>query len=122
MIIIVGLLIGVILALCINVNIPDAYTIYVAVGILAALDSVFGGVAAVLRKDFDMKIFLSGFSSNILLSAALAYIGKILGISLYMAAIIVFGARLFQNFAIIRRFLLIKLEKRDIIIGSENLD
>jgi len=119
---ITGLLIGIALAFCINFHIPDAYTVYVAVGILAAIDSVFGGLAASMRKKFNIVIFLTGFFSNVLLAAGLTYFGKILGLDLYMAAIIVFGARLFQNFAIIRRLLLIKLEKRDKIYVSENSD
>ncbi len=122
MIAITGLLIGVALAFCINFHIPDAYTVYVAVGILAALDSVFGGIAASMKKKFNIVIFLTGFFSNVLIAAGLTYFGKILGLDLYMAAIIVFGTRLFQNFAIIRRLLLIKLEKRDKIYVSENSD
>ena len=120
MIAIVGLLIGVALAYCMNFNIPDSYTVYVAVAILAATDSVFGGLAASMQKKFNIVIFLSGFFGNVLLSAGLTYFGKILGLDLYMAAIILFGARIFQNFAIIRRLLLIKFEKRDKIECSEN--
>ena len=55
---IIGILIGVFL---IPVNIPQQYSTYMAVAILAALDSVFGGVAATLQKKFNMKIFVSGF-------------------------------------------------------------
>ena len=107
---IVGILIGVFL---IPVNIPQQYSNYVAVAILAALDSVFGGVAAIVQGKFDMKIFLSGFFGNALLAAGLAYIGDQLGIQIYLAAIFAFGNRLFLNFAIIRRYMLNKYLKRD---------
>ncbi|MBR5219347.1 MAG: small basic family protein [Clostridia bacterium] len=120
MIAITGLLVGIALAFCINFHIPATHTVYVAVGILAALDSVFGGLAASMQKKFNIVIFITGFFSNVLLAAGLTYFGKMLGLDLYMAAIIVFGTRLFQNFAIIRRLLLIKLEKRDKIYVSEN--
>ncbi len=107
---IIGILIGVFL---IPVNIPQQYSTYMAVAILAALDSVFGGVAATLQKKFNMKIFVSGFFGNALLAAALAYIGDQLGIDIYLAAIFAFGNRLFLNFAIIRRYMLNKSAKND---------
>lgn len=34
---------------------------YLAIAIVAALDSVFGGIASNINKRFDMKVFLSGF-------------------------------------------------------------
>lgn len=107
---IIGILIGVFF---IPVNIPQQYSNYVAVAILAALDSVFGGIAANLQGKFDLKIFLSGFFGNALLAAALAYIGDQLGIQIYLAAIFAFGNRLFLNFAIIRRYILNKSAKKD---------
>jgi len=107
---IIGILIGVFF---IPVNIPQQYSNYVAVAILAALDSVFGGIAANVQGKFDLKIFLSGFFGNALLAAALAYIGDQLGIEIYLAAIFAFGNRLFLNFAIIRRYILNKSSKKD---------
>lgn len=111
---ILGLIIGIIIGVIfIPVNIPQQYSTYVAVAILAALDSVFGGIAATMQGRFDMKIFLSGFFGNALLAAALAYIGDQLGIQIYLAAIFAFGNRLFLNFAIIRRYILNKPFKKD---------
>jgi small basic protein len=111
---ILGMIIGILLGLFfIPVNIPQQYSNYVAVAILAALDSVFGGIAASLQGKFDMKIFLSGFFGNALLAAALAYIGDQLGIQIYLAAIFAFGNRLFLNFAIIRRYILKIPVKKD---------
>lgn len=107
---IIGILIGVFF---IPVNIPQQYSIYMAVAILAALDSVFGGVASTMRGKFDMKIFISGFFGNAILAAILAYIGDQLGLQLYLAAIFAFGNRIFLNFAVIRRYMLNKSVKKD---------
>lgn len=115
MIPIIGLIAGIILGMFIPYNIPKQYSNYVAVAILAALDSVFGGIAAAVQDKFNMKIFLSGFFGNALLAAGLAYIGDQLGIQLYLAAVFAFGNRIFLNFAIIRRYILNKLSKKDII-------
>lgn len=102
----IGLLLGVIIGFLLPVKIPLAYSKYMSVAVLAALDSVFGGIRASMEDSFDNAIFLSGFFSNTLLAAFLAYIGDQLGVELYLAAVLVFGVRLFQNLAIIRRHLL----------------
>ncbi len=107
---IIGILIGVFF---IPVNIPQQYSIYMAVAILAALDSVFGGVASTMQGKFDIKVFVSGFFGNALLAAVLAYIGDQLGLDLYLAAIFAFGNRIFLNFAVIRRYMLNKSVKKD---------
>jgi len=104
----IGLVLGVVMGIFLPYSIPIAYSKYMAVAILACLDSVFGGYAASLQGKFDMKIFISGFFGNALLAAGLAFIGDKLGADIYMAAVFAFGNRMFINFAIIRRYLLNK--------------
>ncbi|MDN5346819.1 MAG: hypothetical protein PWP65_383 [Clostridia bacterium] len=101
-----GFIIGIAIGFLLPVKVPAAYAKYLSVAVLAALDSVFGGVRAHMEKQFDNAIFLSGFFFNTLMAAFLAYIGDQLGVELYLAAVLVFGSRLFQNLAIIRRHLL----------------
>ena len=105
---VVGLTLGVVVGLNIPVTLPTAYAKYMSVAALAALDSVFGGIRAAIEEHFDNRIFLTGFFSNALLAAGLAFFGERLGIDLYLAAVVAFGVRLFQNLAIIRRHLLKK--------------
>ncbi len=113
MIPIIGLIVGLIAGIFLPGQIPADYSTYVAVGILAALDSVLGGGVASLEKRFDLSIFLSGFLGNTVLAMLLAFVGDKMGIPLYMAAIFAFGTRLFQNFASIRRLLIDKYFKKD---------
>ncbi len=120
MIPIIGLVVGIVVgAFFIPYNISYQYSTYVAVAILAALDSIFGGIVATLQGKFDMKVFITGFFGNALLAAGLAYLGDMLGIQIYLAAIFAFGNRLFLNFAIMRRFLLNKYSKKDNIIVKD---
>ena len=86
-----------------NLVIPYSSYQYVAVAILACLDSVFGAVAASTGKKFKMHIFLSGFFFNALFSIFLVYLGDLLNVELYLAPIVVFGGRILNNFSIIRR-------------------
>ncbi|NLW16975.1 MAG: small basic family protein [Firmicutes bacterium] len=105
---IIALVLGVILGQLTSINIPPALSPYMSVALLAALDSVLGGVRATLENKFDDLIFFSGLLSNALLAGALAFLGDQLGVNLYMAAIFAFGVRLFQNLALIRRLLIDK--------------
>ena len=112
MIAFIGLLLGVLLGLLLDVNIPEALPPYVSVAILACLDSVFGAVRASLSRNFKADIFISGFFGNAALAAGLAYLGDKLGIPMYIAAVIVFGGRIFDNFAVIRRLIIESLKSR----------
>lgn len=100
---VLGLVVGVAIGLVTDVNIPAAYSSYLSIAIIAALDTVFGGIRASMQKSFDGTVFITGFFSNTLVAALLAYIGVQLGVDLYLAAVVAFGVRLFQNIAVIRR-------------------
>ncbi len=102
------LLIGVFIGLQMPVLFPVVYAKYMSIAILAALDSVLGGIRAYMEDGFDSTIFVTGFVVNALLAAGMAYLGDRLGVDLYLAAVLVFGVRLFQNMAIIRRYLMKK--------------
>ena len=118
--ILIGVTVGLIAASVSSVHIPPGYSIYVAMGILAALDSVFGGFGSYMSKNFRLKIFVTGLFSNAVIAVGLIYLGKLLGIDLSIAVIVVFGSRIIQNFAIIRRLLLNKFEKKDTIKGRKH--
>jgi small basic protein len=103
-----GLVIGIILGLLTEIRIPAEYSNYLSIAVLAAFDTLFGGIRAYLQNIYDEKVFVSGFFFNIMLAASLAFLGVHLGVDLYLAAVFAFGVRLFQNIAVIRRILLTK--------------
>ncbi|MDI3538191.1 MAG: hypothetical protein PWP12_379 [Bacillota bacterium] len=100
-----GLLVGIAIGFIFPFTFPAAYTRYVAVAILAALDSVFGGLRGSIEEQFDPVLFVTGFFSNALLAAGLTYLGDRLGVEIYYAALFAFGVRIFQNLAVMRRHL-----------------
>ena len=107
-----GIIIGIVLGMVLPFSVPVAYSSYMSVALLAALDSVFGGIKSHLEDQFETDVFLTGFFGNAVLAAGLTYIGDRLDVPIYLAAIFVFGSRLFQNFALIRRYLLQRLKKK----------
>jgi len=109
----IGLLIGVIIGFLCPYTFPAWASSYVAVAILACADTVLGGIVAVFEKKFNRLIFVTGFFTNAVLAAFIVWLGNQLNIELVIATIVVFGSRLFQNFAAIRRILLNKHEKED---------
>ena len=95
-----------------NVEIPLSYSNYIAVAILACLDSVFGAFSANVEKKFSMSVFISGFIGNALVAILLVFIGEKLNIDIFLAAVIVFSSRLLNNFSSIRRYFLEKMETK----------
>lgn len=103
----IAIIIGCLLGIIIGVNapiIPYTYSGYLAISIIAALDSVFGGLVSTLKGNFNFKIFVSGFFVNAILAVALTYLGERLNVDIYLAAIVVFVGRMFNNLSIIRRY------------------
>lgn len=100
---ILGLSLGVIVGGYIPFTYPSSYSLYISIALLAAFDSVCGAVRASMENKYDNTLFVSGFFTNAILAAMISYIGDKLGVPFYYAPILVFGGRLFDNLAIIRR-------------------
>lgn len=104
-----------VLGIILGMNLPTisySYSGYLAIAIVAALDSVFGGITSILKKNFDIKVFVSGFFGNAILAMLLTYLGEKLNVDIYLAAVIVFVGRMFTNLSIIRRIYIEKWAKK----------
>ena len=103
--ILLAIFIGCLLGAIIGINlplIPYEYSSYLAISIVAALDSVLGGTLATLKGNFDFKTFVTGFFGNAILSILLTYLGEKLNVDIYIGAIVVFVWRMFNNLTMIR--------------------
>ena len=110
----IAILIGCIAGALLGMNAPMisyTYSSYLAIAVVAALDSVFGGITSVINKKFDLKIFITGFFGNAILAILLTILGQKLNVDIYLAAIVVFVGRMFVNLAIIRRYYVDKWSK-----------
>ncbi len=70
---------------------------------------------AQLEGAFIFSKFIISFFANSIMAVSLAYLGNVLGIDIYMGAVVAFSIRLFNNLALIREFAYTKYRQR----GSE---
>ena len=100
-----GLLFGIIAGLLFAPDVPLGLQNYLPIAVVAALDAVFGGLRAYLDGIFDDKVFVVSFVSNVVVAAAIVYLGDQLGVGsqLSTGVIVVLGIRIFSNVAAIRR-------------------
>ncbi|KRF11569.1 hypothetical protein ASG90_17775 [Nocardioides sp. Soil797] len=105
MIAILGLLVGIVAGLIFQPDVPLWLEPYLPIAVVAALDAVFGGLRAYLDGIFDDKVFVVSFVSNVVIAAAIVFLGDKLGVGgqLSTGVIVVLGIRIFSNVAAIRR-------------------
>ena len=102
-----GLLLGVVAGLVLAPDVPLGLQFYLPIAVVAALDAMFGGLRAYLDGIFDDKVFVVSFLSNVVIAAAIVFLGDQLGVGgqLSTGVIVVLGIRIFSNVAAIRRHL-----------------
>lgn len=100
---VIGLIVGALVALVLRPTVPADMTRYVAMGVVAAVDASFGGVRAYVEHTFNDRVFVLAFVSNAAVAAGLVWLGDQLAVDLTTAVVVVFGIRIFQNLAALRR-------------------
>ncbi len=103
---------------------------YTAIAVLAGLDTVLGGLRAHLKNDFDDVVFVTGFFVNAFLAGGLVVLGERLGLetgmgdqrvsAMMIAAVVVFGTRIFNNLAALRRWFIEHWRSRQEHRGTPN--
>ena len=107
MIPVLGLLAGIILGLLLEPGIPAVLQPYLPIAIVAAMDALFGAFRAYLEGSFNDRVFVISFVSNVLIAAAIVFVGDQIGVGsqLSTGVVVVLGIRIFTNAAAIRRLL-----------------
>lgn len=100
---VLGLIVGALIALLLRPTVPAEMTRYVAMGVIAAADASFGGMRAYVEATFNDRVFVLAFVSNAAVAAGLVWLGDQLAVDLTTAVAVVFGIRIFQNLAALRR-------------------
>ncbi|WP_114854751.1 small basic family protein [Brachybacterium sp. YJGR34] len=107
MIAIIGLVVGIVLGVLVQPDVPAVLQPYLPIAVVAALDTLAGGLRASLDGAFDAHVFITSFLFNVAIAAFLVFLGDQLGVGaqLSTAVIVVLGIRIFSNAAAIRRLL-----------------
>lgn len=107
MIAVAGLVIGVVLGLLFDPEIPLALQPFLPVAVVAALDALFGATRAWLEGVFSDRVFVASFFWNVVVACLLVFLGIQLGVggAMTTAVIVVLGIRIFSNTASIRRLI-----------------
>lgn len=98
-----GLIVGALVAALLQPTVPQDLTRYVAMAVVAAIDASFGGVRAWMERTFNDRVFVLSFALNAAAGAGLVWVGDQLAVDLTTAVAVVFGIRILQNIAAIRR-------------------
>jgi small basic protein len=104
---VLGLIVGVVLGLWLQPDVPTWLQPYLPIAIVAALDAVVGGLRAMGEKRFDDRVFVISFVSNVVIASSMVFIGDQLGVGsqLSTGVVVVLGIRIFANAAAIRRWI-----------------
>ena len=116
---VLGLFAGVVLGSLLTFQIPLAFAKYLSIAVLASLDSVLGGIRTIQEENFNGIILLSGFVTNAITAALLAFLGDLLSVDLYLAAVFVFGIRIFNNMATIRHHIVSRIFDKHITHSNQ---
>jgi len=102
-----GLVVGIVVGVLLQPEVPLWLQPYLPIAVIAALDAVFGAVRAVLDGIFNDKVFVISFLSNVVVAAFIVFLGDQLGVGsqLSTGVVVVLGVRIFSNVASIRRHL-----------------
>ena len=102
-----GLVVGIVVGVLLQPEVPLWLQPYLPIAVIAALDAVFGAVRAVLDGIFNDKVFVISFLSNVVVAAFIVFLGDQLGVGsqLSTGVVVVLGVRIFSTVASIRRHL-----------------
>lgn len=105
MLAVLGLILGIIIAVVWQPDLPLWLQPYLPIMIVAALDALIGALRSSLEHTFSDRVFAVSFVSNVIIAAIIVWIGDLIGVGsqLSTAVLVVLGIRIFTNAASIRR-------------------
>ena len=108
MLAVIGLVVGIVLALVLRPELPVWLQPYLPIMIVAAMDALVGAARASLERTFSDRVFAVSFISNVAIAALIVWLGDLIGVGaqLSTAVLVVLGIRIFTNSAVIRRAVL----------------
>jgi len=107
--IILGLSLGLIIGGFLRFDIPPELARYTAVAIVGILDSLFGAIKGSVERKFDSITFITGLVFNMTIAVLITFIGDKLSLDLYLAILVAFMIRIFNNIGLIKMYTIDKI-------------
>lgn len=85
----------------INFTMTEDMALFLAMGLIIALDLLFEGMAQYLNHCFQLRGILINFLLNVVFAYFLLTVGYLMHVDLYIALFIVFGIKMFSNLSYI---------------------
>ena len=103
LIFLIALVIGLLIGLFTNVNVPSVYYPYLTLLILVSLDSLIGAARAIYAKTYANSYFLLSWFTDALAVVVFNALGDAIGVDLAVPLVIYLGMRMFHNIDKLRR-------------------
>lgn len=99
--VIIGLGIGILAGLKLNIGYNPSYAVYISLAILAIINSIVEMTSDNLKK--EVNVLKSGLYlvADLVFALLLGYIGEQLGLPIYLAAVFAFGNNIYKNIRVI---------------------
>jgi len=91
---ILGLIVGLLIGINLTITYSTVFTLYITISILILINGIFRVLnkrEVSIQKEVGLLIF------EIILSSVIAFLGETLGVSLYLAVVLAFGIKIFDN-------------------------
>src|SRR5699024_194931 len=86
---IIGLALGLVLGVVVQPDVPARLQPYLPIAVVAALDTLAGGLRASLDGAFDSHVFITSFLFNVLIAAFLVFLGDQLGVGSQLSTAVI---------------------------------
>jgi len=106
--VIAGIVLGIIAGLKFNVGYNPEYSVYIALSILAIINTIFNILCENLKGEIKTIKAVLLLVSDLAFALFLGYLGEQLGLPIYLAAVFAFGNNLYKNLKIMLDFVLEK--------------
>lgn len=106
---ILGILAGMFAASCIHWTISEELLIFLAVGFIITVNTLFEGMVQYWNGIFRFKTSSVSYALNLFFAFFLLLVGHLMRVDLYIALFIVFGIKLFSNLSYISQRFFSKL-------------
>lgn len=109
--VIVGVVLGIIAGMNLNIIYNAEYAVYISLGILAIINTIFTMLDDSTKGELTLIKSIIYLARDLIFGLLMAYVGEQLGLPIYLAAVFAFGNNIYKNLRNITDIMLEKHKK-----------